>query len=321
MPRSFATRRSFASGASRRIQPEDMTAEELGEMEELGRELSQLRSRAMGAGGTEPRNAAISGGGDEAIRLRGIAASLNSGPWRFADGDTITVVCAPFPEELRADERYTDRNSPDYIEFYSYSELDALFELYGHLRAANPVNQVDVRLAERLARDVYTSHLVTLGGIDWNFTTRSVLGRLDLPIKQVAHWGKDGADDDVYFEVTEKDGRKVQHRPGFVSVEGRRQLESDVALFVRARNPFNKERTLTICSGMYGRGSYGAVRALTDVRFRSRNADFVRDRFGNSDSYGLLFRVPVIEGATVTPDWTENNIKLFEWSGDNDGRD
>ena len=149
----FATRRSFASGASRRIQPEDMTAEELREMEELGRELSQLRSRAMGAGGTEPRNAAISGGGDEAIRLRGIAASLNSGPWRFVDGDTITVVCAPFPEELRADDRYTDRNSPDYIEFYSYSELDALFELYGHLRAANPVNQVDVRLAERLARD------------------------------------------------------------------------------------------------------------------------------------------------------------------------
>ena len=47
----------------------------------------------------------------------------------------------------------------------------------------------------------------------------------------------------------------------------------------------------------------------------------VRDRFGNCDSYGILFRVAVIEGATVTPDWTENGTELFEWSGDNDGRD
>jgi transcriptional regulator with XRE-family HTH domain len=309
----FATKRSFANGASQRIPPEAMTDGERREMGELSRELAQMRSRAMGAGGGEPR----SDGGAEAVRLRGIAASLNSGPWRFADGDTITLVCAPFPVELRADERYTDRYGPDYIELYTYSELDALFELFGHLRAANPVNQVDARLTDRLARDSYTSHLVTLGGIDWNPTTRSVLSLLNLPVEQVAHWGDGGPeDDDVYFEVTEEDGRKTQHRPVFADIAGRRQLQFDVALFARAINPFNQERTVTICSGMYGRGTYGAVRALTDVRFRARNAELVRERFGDSESFCMIARVPVVDGATLTPDWTKGDIKLFEWSGE-----
>ena len=37
---------------------------------------------------------------------------------------------------------YTDVEDPDYIELLTYSELSALFELHGHLRAANPANQV-----------------------------------------------------------------------------------------------------------------------------------------------------------------------------------
>jgi hypothetical protein len=96
---------------------------------------------------------------------------------------------------------------------------------------------------------------------------------------------------------------------------------SDVALFVRARNPFNSERTVTICSGMYGRGTYGVVRALTDARFRDRNGEYLRDRFGSSDCYCILTRVEVVDGATLTPDWNVAGTVLFEWSGDNDGRD
>jgi hypothetical protein len=34
----------------------------------------------------------------------------------------------------------TDLDDPHYTELYTYSELDALFELHGHLRAANQVN-------------------------------------------------------------------------------------------------------------------------------------------------------------------------------------
>jgi len=315
----FATRRSFTGDVPQLIEAADMTDAERQAMAEIKRELTQMRAQAMGATtviGPEGYT------GPEADRLGGLAASLNSGLWRFADGDTVTVVCAQFPKKFRAVETYTDRNSPDYIELYTYSELDALFELFGHLRAANPVNQVDLRLADLLARDVYSSHLVTLGGIDWNGATLAVLNRLRLPVKQVANWGEDDPEDgDVYFEVTEQSGRKAQYRPEYTEVAGRRELVSDVALFVRARNPFNKERTVTICNGMYGRGTYGAVRALTDARFRERNGEYLQSRFGNSDSYCILTRVEVVNGATLTPDWTAEGTALFEWSGSNDGGD
>jgi hypothetical protein len=90
-------------------------------------------------------------------------------------------------------------------------------------------------------------------------------------------------------------------------------LREDVALFARAVSPFNKERTVTICNGMYGRGTYGVVRALTDARFRDRNSDYLRSRFGDSETYCILTRVPIVDGETLTPDWTTGDYTLFEW--------
>ena len=80
-------------------------------------------------------------------------------------------------------------------------------------------------------------------------------------------------------------------------------------------NPFNRTRTATICSGMYGRGTYGVVRALTDPVFRERNTGYLESRFGNSSSYCLVTRVKVDNNKTITPDWTKDRTRLFEWSG------
>jgi hypothetical protein len=91
-------------------------------------------------------------------------------------------------------------------------------------------------------------------------------------------------------------------------------LREDVALFARAISPFNRKRTVTICTGMYGRGTYGAVRALTDANFRDRNAEYLRTRFSDCESYCIVTRVPIIHGATLTPDWTTGDHTLFEWS-------
>ena len=60
---------------------------------------------------------------------------------------------------------------------------------------------------------------------------------------------------------------------------------------------------------------YGAVRALTDARFRDRNSDYLRTRFGDSDTYCILTRVPIVNGTTLTPDWTTGENTLFEWPG------
>ena len=296
----FATARSFDADAAHLISLQDMSDEEQQTMNELKRELTQLRNAALRAGATSA----------EPGRSGQVDASLGAGHWRFRDGVDITIVCAQWPRPMLDQIPYTNVKDPDYIELLTYSELDALFELYGHLRAANPANQVNLRIADKLARDDYTSHLVTLGGIDWNTLTSSTLEKLQLPVQQVADWDTER---EQYFEV-EENGTTTQHRPVLQKLGDQIILLEDVALFARAVNPFNRKRTVTICSGMYGRGTYGAVRALTDTRFRDRNAEYLRSRFGDSDSYCILTRVPIVNGATLTPDWTISDYTLFEWA-------
>lgn len=299
----FATERSFDGDPAHLVSLQDMSDGERQAMNELDRELTQLRNAALRAGaGASPGEPGRSGQTDE---------SPSAGPWHFRDGDDITIVCAQWPRPMLDHIPYTNVKDPDYIELLTYSELDALFELYGHLRAANPANQVNLRIADKLVRDDYTSHLVTLGGIDWNTLTSSTLEKLQLPVQQVADWDTEG---EQYFEV-EESGRRTRHRPVLEKSGDQTILREDVALFARAVNPFNQKRTVTICNGMYGRGTYGVVRALTDARFRDRNAEHLRSRFGDSDSYCILTRVPIVNGATLTPDWTIGDYTHFEWPG------
>ena len=260
-------------------------------MTELRQELMALRSNALRAGAADQETAAVR-------PVSEVEKSLDSGFWRFADGNTITIVCARWPTRMLAEIPYTDIADPDYIELLTYSELDALFELHGHLRAANPANQVNLRIAGTLSPDDYSSHLVSLGGVDWNTITSTAMKKLPLPVQQIADWDTPG---EQYFQV-EENGETTRHKPELeeAAYHPKGILREDVALFARAVSPFNRERTVTICSGMYGRGTYGVIRALTDAEFRDRNSDYLRSRFGDSDAYCILTRVPIVLGATLT---------------------
>ncbi len=136
--------------------------------------------------------------------------------------------------------------------------------------------------------------------------------QLPLPVRQVADWNTPG---EQYFEV-EENGKSVRHKPALDEDRSHPKgiLRSDVALFARAVSPFNRMRTVTICNGMYGRGTYGVVRALTDASFRDRNSEYLSSRFGSSDTYCILSRVLIsVNGETLTPDWTAGDHTLFEW--------
>ena len=301
----FASPRSFDGQVARLLSADEMTVPERAAREQLLDELTRLRHEALDAPDAYRPLAAVSDYGQE------IAQSLSSGPYRIQAGHRITIICAQLPQEMLQRMPYTDPLDPDFIELYRYSDLDALLELFGHLRATNPTSSVSFWTADRLSADDYTGHLVSLGGVDWNQATSSVLDRLPLPVRQVSEWDKEGA---AYFEVTEADGRNVVHRPQLEESGGRTILREDVALFARAVSPFNRKRYVTICNGMYGRGTYGAVRALTDERFRDRNAEYLRAAFGDSDAFCILSRVTVENGMALTPDWTVPETRLFEWS-------
>ncbi len=292
----FATPRSVEVTPPRMLSPGDMTEPEQRVRDELIRELMGLRRDAMRVTGTPNPGEDFE--------------ALSVGPWRFEDGKPITIVCAQLPPHLLERMPYADKDDPDYVALYNYSDLDSLFELHGHLRAANPTSQVNLRAAQQLQPDDYTTHLVSLGGVDWNRATSSLLDQLRLPVRQMADWD---SPEGAYFEV-EENGRTSQHGPRLEEAQGRKFLREDVALFARAINPYNRLRTVSICNGMYASGSFGAVRALTDARFRDRNAAYLQERFAGSESFCILARVTVESGAALTPDWTVPANRLFEWS-------
>jgi hypothetical protein len=176
----------------------------------------------------------------------------------------------------------------------------------------NPTMQVTIRTPEDLEEDDYTAHLVLLGGVDWNQATVDIVRRAKLPVRPGRR-----PDDDLYggaFEVVAGRGAGQTFSPVLERDGEREVLREDLAYVFRGTNPYNRLRTLTLCNGMFGRGTYGAVRALTDARFRDRNANFLLERFGGFESFSVLARVLITaKGETMTPDWTVAEDRFHEW--------
>ncbi|WP_326959368.1 helix-turn-helix transcriptional regulator [Amycolatopsis sp. NBC_01286] len=229
--------------------------------------------------------------------------------WSFPENEDVTIVCAQLPTEYRQHLTYADPDSADFVSLYTYADPDALIELFGHIRSVNPQHQVSFHTTAELTPDDYTTHLVLLGGVDWNTVTRDVIERVDLPVEQVARADEAPTSEPGGFRVRRDGGSELF--PPQLDSEG--HLLEDVAHFYRGVSPFNRKRTVTVCNGMYGRGTLGAVRALTDVKFRDRNSGFVRDRFGGAKSFSIISRVQVVAGKGLTPDWTVADNRLHEW--------
>ncbi|WP_112271791.1 helix-turn-helix domain-containing protein [Lentzea terrae] len=288
----FATARSVERRPYRLIA--GLTEDEQAARDSLLAELTELRDRALG---DAPANE---------------ASPFTDNLWRFPPDENITIVCSELPERLLRQFPGSDPEDPDYVELYRYSDLDSLFELHGHIRAMNPSSNVYVRPGSGTVQpDEYTSHLVLLGGVDWNRVMAQVLHRIKLPIKQQE---RPEDEDTGGFEVV-KNGLVVEtFQPRLRRVDNRLVLEEDVAHFYRSPNPFNQKRTVTMCNGLYSRGVLGAVRALTDTRFRDRNNAYVQSRLAEQETVSILSRVQVLQGSVLTPDWTDPDQLLHEWA-------
>ena len=289
----FATNRSVEGGSFRLLRDDELTEGEQSERAALERELLSLRSHAL-----SPQLAG---------RMPDFTSALR-GPWHFGDGHQVSIVCAEIPPELRNLDASPTHPKLPYGELYSYSSIDALFELYGHVRAANPHSDVRALKANNLEPDDLASHLIILGGPDWNHQAKQIPELVPgFPVRQVS----DETDPRrAYFEVPVDDG---VDKHGAVLSDGD-ELIWDVGLFLRAPNPANRKRTLTVCSAMYSLGTWAVVRALTDAKFRDRNADYLNEHFSGVDAYSILMRILVLNGhEAVTPDWTVPANRLHAW--------
>jgi hypothetical protein len=281
----FATSRSV-EGTPRLLSENELTDGERAERDKLARELYRLLAMASGEAGPLESGALPS-------------------PWHFSDGGPVRIVCGKLPAaELLPYASAADHN---YMQLSAYADLDAMVELFGHIRMLNPNSDVRYELAPRLADDDMQAHLVLLGGVGLNEATRLITQQVGLPTRQVP------APEIADGEVFEVDGDPVTYfGPSFVDDPPR--LVEDVGLFVRTPNPANVSRTLTICSGVFTRGVYGAVRCLTDSPARFGNYEYLASRFGSARTFGLLMKVQVFDHATATPDLTNPDNRLHEWS-------
>jgi hypothetical protein len=220
--------------------------------------------------------------------------------------------------------QYADPWHPNAVHSLWNGDMDAVIELHGHVRAENPGTDVRWILDSEVQPDDLTAgHVVILGGTTTFFSSAGgpldyLRRRLDLPVEPV--FLDDDREYGGQFIVTLDDegrpslsgDRHERHAPRFLEKDGARVsehgeplLEYDVALLLRTANPHNTSATVTVCNGIFSRGTYGAVRALTDVHLRARNEKYLAEHL-DLTNFWMLLHVPVFSGPTgaltVTPD-------------------
>ncbi len=293
----FATERSVAREPLRLLELDELTAAERASRDELLAELIEFR------------NAARTG---DPTGHHATAPTIGDSSWRFPVDQDVTIVVAPVPVDELTPHAATD---PDYVRLSRYADLDALVELYGFIRAVNPLNKVTYRTSDELRQDDYLTHLVLIGGVDWNEVTRDIFGHYPMPVRQKARV----TEDDLGAFTVRENGNERSFKPALTRDGDRRILTQDIAHFYRGPNPFRHKRTVTVLNGMFSGGTFGAVRALTDSRFRDRNEEYVRERFAGSDTFSVLTQVALVRGRVLTPDWTDPMTRLHEWPEQEDG--
>jgi len=286
--RFFATPRSI-EGQPRLLPFNELTQDEKKECEKLEAELLRLRSAASGESPGEQ--------------------STFNRSWLFRDGARVTFVCAELPSSVIGP--FGDPENPNYTKLQTFADVDALIELFGHIRAENPSAIVHFRTPPDVEPDDLTGHLVLLGGVVWNEITGRLLEMANLPISQV----KDPPLESGEIFVAKTDGKERQFWPKWAG-ESEKVLMEDVGLLARVPNPLNANRTLTICNGIHSRGVYGAVRSLTDAELRDGNERYISENFGDAESFGILMSVPVIKNQTMTPDFNSRGVVLYKWPQD-----
>jgi transcriptional regulator with XRE-family HTH domain len=286
--RFFASTRTV-QGKPKLFSLSDLTEDEQRAYEKLEAELLRLRNAA---GGDSPEE----------------EQTFNRS-WLFRDGARVTFVCAQLPSHMIGS--FGDPENPNYTKLQTYADIDALIELFGHIRAENPMATVHFKTPPDVEPDDLTGHLILVGGVVWNEITGRLSEMANLPIRQV----KDPPLESGEIFVASDGGKELQFWPKWAD-ESKKVLMEDVGLLVRVPNPLNANRTLTICNGVHSRGVYGAVRSLTDAELRDGNERYISENFGDAESFGILMSVQVIKNQAMTPDFNSPDVVRYKWPRD-----
>jgi hypothetical protein len=229
--------------------------------------------------------------------------------WRFPPGEPVMITCGRIPESMVNNFSASDPRDPDYVDLLTYTDPDTLVHLFGHIRALNPEHEVKFATTSDLQPTDYSSHLVVIGGSDFNMLTRDMFSTLRLPVKMSPRIPET---DWLGLEVA--DGERTQRfSPVLGDDYGSRILHEDVILFFRGLNPVDPRRTITICAGMYARGTLAAAQCLTDPVLGPANQAYLHRTVGANLHFGFVARALVLNGMVAPPNLTNPGRRLYEW--------
>lgn len=291
--RLFCTNRSFASGPPRLLRDDDLTEQEQERKAELYAELLALRERAQSAG--------AAGLAREQPALGPPAFAQPDSIWRFPAGQAVSIVCsdAPYPPV------FADPGHLNYSRYARYADLDALIEVFGQLRADNPVSMIRILPPEELRHDFALNDLVLIGGAAVYDTAPYFAQDIPLPTVQPApetnsHLFRCKVGDEAREFTSARDDNET--------------LVQDVGLFARGPHPNVPDRTVTVLSGITSRGVHGAAMCFTDPHNKDTNEQYLKETFGSAEAFCILMRVAVQNDAALPPNLWREDVRLYEWS-------
>lgn len=217
--------------------------------------------------------------------------------WGIKDGDAVIVVCS----ELENPETRQHVEPREFIYNLKYGDVDAYFEVVITLLRLYPAIKLRVMSAGELeaTRVDLASHLIVIGGPDYNTLTNRVLS-----------WNV------TQFEYRSSDmaARSTQHPDEIVIYDKLHDREycyesddRDFGYFERIVNPHNSDRRIVLIGGCHTIGVTGAVKAFSMAESEDgeipqgvlRNAKIVAKRVGKTKCFSVLVAVERV-GQTIS---------------------
>jgi len=287
--RLFCTARSFASGTPRLLRDDELTEQEREREAELYAELLELRESAYSSANSP------------------ILLEQQLSIWRFQDEKAVSVVCSNSPEPPT----YANADHLNYSRYAKYSDLDALIEVFGQVKAENTASMIRILSPEELVQDFALNHLIIIGGAAVYDTAPYFAQDIPLPLAKPIP----GTDTHLFSCTVggeTRDFKSVRDDSG--------TLMQDIGVIARGPHPNIPERTVTVISGITSRGVHGAALCFTDSRIRSTNERYLKDKLGDADAFCIAMLVPVRNNVALPPNLWRDDVRLYEWSTATGGR-
>jgi len=216
--------------------------------------------------------------------------------------DPVAIVCAEIPEELRPP--YAVPSHSNYLRYATFADIDALIQLMVWF-AASKHRTVSSYTSRTIPENALASHLMIVGGPQWNSLARSVYDQINLPI---AHNDGDPGNSDTLFDRSTGEVWAPELRENG-------EIDSDVGFLAQTPSPFYQGRIIILFGGVLTHGVEASVKLCTAEHVWAHNHRVIESLTVHAnDGFCLVFRCRVLSNTNVAPDLMTAGTVLAAYS-------